>query len=194
MDFEVTYEAGDVSDKTLFARSNLWLLKSLCSHMALDFDSRLSNRLRLLTSCLTDVKFDIMTLTNARTLSRSNPIHKRSLGSLIYWLIDFLDSRPVLMTENSSFLNDLNAKIISQIKIFPTVFGAIYYKTSTSITYFAQIRLSQFDSGRLEHLLDFNNIVDNYNNSSGKHIYLFSYFHKHLLQEMKRVFEFELFY
>ena len=176
MDFEVTYEAVDVSDNTLIARSNLWLLKSLCLHMTLDFDPKLTNRLRLLTSCLTDVKFDIMTFINARTLSRSNPIHKCSLGSLIYWLIDFLDSRPVLMTENSPFLNDLNAKIISQIKIFPTVFCAIYYTTSTSITYFAQIRLSQFDSGRLEHLLDFNNIIDNYNNNSGEHFTIFKSF------------------
>ena len=167
MDFEILYDAVDVSDNTLIARSNLWLLRTLCHHITLDFDPRLSNRLRLLTSCLADVKFDITNLINARILCRSNPILTRSLGSLLYWLYDFLDSRPILMTENLAFLSDLNSKILRQIKIFPSVFCAIYYTTSTSITYHAQVKLSRFDSGRLEHLLDFNNIIDAYNNKSG---------------------------
>ena len=166
-DFEVKYDTIEINDETLSARSNLWLLKVLLNHMALDFDCQLTNRLRLLTSCLNDVKFDIMNLINAKVLVRSNSTYKKSLGSLLLWLYEFLDSRPILMSENSAFLNDLNAKIISQIKIFPSVFCAAYYDSCTTTTYFAQIRLSIHNSGRLEHILNFNNIIDNYNNQTG---------------------------
>ena len=174
MDFEVKYDRIEINDAMLVARSNLWLLKALMEHMALDFDSRLTNRLRLLTSCLNDVKFDVMTLVNARVISRSNPIYKRSLGSLLNWLYEFFDSRPILMSENGAYLHDLNSKIISQLRIFPTVFCAAYYDSINSTTYFAQIRISLFNSGRLEHLLNFNNLIDNYNNNSGTYL-MFSF-------------------
>ena len=167
MDFEVKYEKIEINDATLFARSNLWLLKVLMHQMALDFDSRLTNRLRLLTSCLNEVKFDISSLINAKIITRTNSILKRSLGSLLMWLYEFLDSRPILMSENGAFLHDLNSKIISQLKIFPSVFCAVYYDSNSTTSYFAQIRLSSFNTGRLDHILTFSNTIDEYNNQSG---------------------------
>ena len=191
-DFEVKYDSIEINDEMLLSRSNLWLLKALIDHMSLDFDSCLTNRLRLLTSCLNDVKFDIMNLVNAKVISRSNRNHKKSLGSLLLWLYEFLDSRPTLLMENGAFLNDLVSRILTQIKIFPSVFCAAYYDSDTSTTIFAQIRLSTFNSGRLEHILNFNNIIDSYKNQSGmifiirifikkSYTYIFIYFLLYLL-------------
>lgn len=168
MDFEIDYVSAIVDDATLSARSNLWLLKSLFDFSAIDFDPRLTNRLKLLTSCLDDVKFDITTLIESHVLSQPNCMLKRSFGSLILWLYEYLDSRPIQMTQNGVFITELNSKILSQIKIYSTVFGSIYYKTNTTTTFYCRIRFSQFQSQRLDHLLEFHQLIDQHKRENGK--------------------------
>ena len=168
MDFELDYQLIEVSDATIRARSELWLLRVIHCHSNIEFDNRLTNRLRLIRKCLIDVKFDIMQLADANVLTSSNISIKRSFGSLILWLYEFLDSRPETMIQNGNFLNNLNGKLIRQLKIYPSIFSCIYYKTSTTTTFYTRIRLCQFQIQRLDHLLEFHQTIDKYNRQNSK--------------------------
>ena len=168
MDFELDYASIEVSDASLISRSNLWLLKVLHNHSNIEFDNKLTNRLRLIQKCLIDVKFDITQLVDANVLTSSNMSIKRSFGSLLLWLYEFLDARTEMMIQNTDFLTQLNSKLIRQLKIYPSIFSCAYYKSNTTTTFFARIRLSTFQSQRLDHILEFHQLIDDFNRNQSK--------------------------
>ena len=168
MDFELEYASIEVTDASLSSRSNLWLLKVLHEHSKIEFDNKLTNRLRLIQKCLIDVKFDITQLVDANVLTSSNMSIKRSFGSLLLWLYEFLDTRTEMMIQNSEFLAQLNAKLIRQLKIYPSIFSCAYYKTNSTTTFFTKIRLSTFQSQRLDHILEFHQLIDDFNRNQSK--------------------------
>ena len=167
MDFEIEYST-EVSDETLKARSNLWLLKELHRFSNIEFDNKLTNRLRVLQNCFLEVKFDVSSMVDANVLTSSNISIKRSFGSLLLWLYDYLDSRPEMMTQNYEYLSKLNSKIIKQLQVYPSVFAASYYKSNTTTTVYVRILITRIQSQRLDHLLDFHQLVDNFKSRNCK--------------------------
>ena len=59
MDFEYRYNRIDTSNDALEARGYLWLIKFIASHIKLDFDPCLTNRLKLSKTILSEVLTDI---------------------------------------------------------------------------------------------------------------------------------------
>ena len=167
MDFEIDYSI-EVSDETLRSRSNLWLLKELHKFSNIEFDNKLTNRLRILQNCLLEVKFDISSLVDANVLTSSNISIKRSFGSLLLWLYDYLDSRPEMMTQNCEYLSKLNSKIIKQLQVYPSVFASSYYKSNTTTTIYGRILITRVQSQRLDHLLEFHQLIDNFKSQHSK--------------------------
>ena len=55
MDFEYRFNRIDTSNAALEARGYLWLIKFLVTHIKLDFDTVLTNRLNLSTTILSEV-------------------------------------------------------------------------------------------------------------------------------------------
>ena len=159
MDFEYTIRSVDTSPNALEARGFLWLLKYLLNQIDTDFDTRLSNRLRLSSTILSEVLIDIGLLVDASVLTKSNKLHKRSLISLLNWLYDYLDGRQSELTNSLVYLRSLNSKLVYQIKIFPTVLVCAYYSGPTNTTIYASIKSSRRQSLRLQHLLDFDTLI-----------------------------------
>ena len=167
MDFEYTFDKSDTSISSLEARGFLWVMKYLITEIKLDFDPRLSNRLRLSSTILSEVLIDIGYLTDASVLSKTNVLHKKSLGSLLNWLFDYLDGRQAELVKLLPFLKSLVSKISFQVKIYPTAFICAYCNYSTDTKIFARIRSATRQSHRLQHLLDFDALVVNAESQSG---------------------------
>ena len=167
MDFEYHFDKIDTSSKVLETRGYFWLTKFILNEIKLDFDTRLTNRLKLSSSILSEVLKEVEILIEASVLTNSNRLHKKSLGSLLYWLLDFLDARQVELSQLHKFFESLVSKLIYQLKIYPTVFVCAYYNDPRKTTIYASIRSARRQSSRLSHLLEFDTILQRAELQSG---------------------------
>ena len=170
MDFEYRFNKIDTSNDALEARGYLWLIKYITYHIKLDFDPCLTNRLKLSKTIMSEVVTDIGLLVDASVLTKPNFRHKQSLGSLIYWLYDFLDGNQTQLTSMLSFLKGLTSKLLYQIKIYPTVLVCAYHSGREHTILYASIKTSRFRSHRLNHLLEFDASIIQTELTSGTHI------------------------
>ena len=171
MEFEIEYERVAENDAVILSRSQLWLLRVLYDHSAIEFDTKLTNRLRLLTSCINEVKFDITSMLNARILLSTDVTLKNSFGSLVLWLYDFLDSRPELMSHNAEFLKQTNITILTQLGVYPSIFCAQYYRNQTRTTFYSKIILSKHSTDRTQHVDHFTTLIAENKNNKGISIF-----------------------
>ena len=167
MDFECSYLDFATDDNALAARAYLWVIKAVIIDKKLDFDTKLSNRLQLLDTVLDEVMFDINFLIEAAVLTKNNFSHRRSLCSLLLWLFNYMDCRPSILALHRQYLESLVSKLIQQLKIYPTVFAACYYKNSLATTTYVSIKFSRFQSHRLTHILDFDTTIESHLQTQG---------------------------
>ena len=171
MDFEYSFNRVDTSINSLEARGYLWLIKFIITEIKLDFDTRLLNRLRLSSVVLSEVLIDIGYLVDASVLTKRNQLHKNSLGSLLFWLLDYLDGRQFDLFNTRDYLKSLSSKLLAQVKIYPTVFICAYHSGPVNTTIFASIRTANRQSFRLGHILEFDTLIKQAELQSGKRVF-----------------------